>query len=154
MSGRTSNASTRTTCPTTSSASTTRPAEPKLTTAKLRVSLDSGETLALDIPGQLGEWDRLKTDPSFQAQIRGVVFVFNGRSHSLAAPRGFRRVLYNVELVPGQDQGVGANVPPTAVRASYVADAIQATMTLYLKDLPPMVRFDVKVTGKLRWQAP
>lgn len=137
-----------------SSGSTTRrnPATP--TTAKLRISLESGETLALDVPRQLAEWDKLKADPGWHARVRGVVLVFNGRSHSLVAPRGFRRVLYNVELVLGRDPAPDSNVEPAAIRASYVADNVQATMTLYLKDLPPMVRFDVKLTGKLRWQAP
>ncbi len=82
------------------------------------------------------------------------MLVFNGRSYALTAPRGFRRVLYNVEVVLGREPGADSNVEPAAIRASYVADNVQATMTLYLKDLPPMVRFDVKLTGKLRWQAP
>lgn len=124
------------------------------TTARLRISLDSGETLSLDVPRQIAEWDKLKADPSFQARVRGFVLMLNGRSYALCAPRGFRRVLYNVEVMLGRDPGGGANVEPAAIRASYVADNVQSTMTLYLKDLPPMVRFDVKLTGKLRWQAP
>lgn len=82
------------------------------------------------------------------------MLVLRGRNYSLCAPRGFRRVLYNVETVLGRDPGPDGCVAPAAIRASYVADQIQATMTLYLKDLPPMVRFDVKLSGKLRWQAP
>ena len=114
----------------------------------------SGETRSIEVPGQLGEWDRLKADSGFQAQVRGLVGVFNGHSYALTAPRGFRRVLYNVELVPGRDSAEVGNVPPAAIRASYVADVTMVTMTVYLKGDPPMVRFDVKLTGKLRWQAP
>jgi len=153
MSGNTSRARTPTSCPTSSGLTTSRaPAQP--TTAKLRISLASGETLAIDVPDQLGEWDRLKADQSWHAQVRGFLLLFNGRSYALTAPRGFRRVLYNVELLTEQGPGQDSNVAPAAIRASYVADTVQATMTLYLKDLPPMVRFDVKLTGKLRWQAP
>ena len=102
----------------------------------------------------MDEWDRLKADPGMQARVRGFVLLFNGRSYALTAPRGFRRVLYNVEVLPGRDPGPGGFVAPAAIRASYVADSVLGSMTLYLKDLPPMVRFDVKLTGKLRWQAP
>lgn len=154
MSGNSSSASTKTSCLVSSGSTTGRSAPATPTQAKLRISLESGETLALDIPRQMAEWDRLKADPSWHGRVRGFVFVFKGRSYALAAPRGFRRALYNVELMLGRDPGPDANVEPAAIRASYVADNVQATMTLYLKDLPPMVRFDVKLTGKLRWQAP
>lgn len=80
--------------------------------------------------------------------------MFNGHSYALCAPRAFRRVSYDVEMLLDRALGQGDNVPPAAIRASYVADAVMATMTLYLKGDPPMVRFDVKMTGKLRWQAP
>ena len=153
MNGRSSTASTGTSSQA-SDASTTGRATAAPTTAKLRVSFDSGDTIALDVPDQLKEWDRLKADPAFHGRVRGFVLVLNGRSYALIAPRGFRRVLYNIETVLSREPGQNGNVAPAAVRASYVADAIQATMTLYLKDLPPMVRFDVKLTGKLRWQAP
>ena len=122
--------------------------------AKLRVSLDSGETVAIDIPRQIGRWDQLTADPGFQPRIRGLLFVLSGHSYVLCAPRGFRRVLYTVELIPDRNPVPDQNVAPAAIRASYVADAVKGSMTLYLKGLPPLVRFDLRLTGKLRWQAP
>jgi hypothetical protein len=117
----------------------------------LLISLASGDTLVLALPSQLDEWERRKPDPSFQAQIRGLLLTLDGRSYALAAPRAFRRVLYNVEIVPGPSPGGGENVPPAAIRASYAADVVLTSMTLYLKGEPPMVRFDVRLAGKLRW---
>lgn len=153
MSGSSSSASIRTSS-TASSVSTTGHDAAQPTTAKLRISLDSGETRCIEVPRQLGEWDLLKADPGFQARVRGFVLVVDGRSYSLAAPRGFRRVSYNVEVVHDREPAPGENVAPAAIRASYHADVVLASMTMYLKGSPPMVRFDVKLAGKLRWQAP
>jgi hypothetical protein len=122
--------------------------------AKLRINLSSGETKLLDLPRQFGEWSSLRQDPSFQARIRGIVLIHNGQSYALPAPRAFRRVLYDVELLPGREPVQGENVPPAAIRASYAADAVTASMTLHLGGSPPMVRFDVKASGNLRWMAP
>ena len=118
---------------------------------KLLISLSGGGTLVLALPSQFEEWERRRPDPGFQAQIRGLLLTLDGRSYALTAPRAFRRVLYNVEIVPGPSPGCGENVPPAAIRASYAADAVLASMTLHLKGEPPMVRFDVRLAGKLRW---
>jgi hypothetical protein len=123
------------------------------TSPKLRINLDSGATVVIDVAHQLDEWDALKADPTFQGRIRGFVLTLNGRTYALCAPRGFRRVVYDVEAVYDRDHAPDENVPPTAIRATYVADVILAAMTLDLND-QPVVRFDVKLTGKLRWQAP
>lgn len=79
-----------------------------------------------------------------------MLFVFNGRSYSLCAPRSFRHVLYNVEVLQQGETGADVNVAPAAFRATYQADGIRAMMTLYVGD-QELVRFDVKNTGKLRW---
>jgi len=123
------------------------------TSPKLRINLDSGATVVIDVTHQLDEWCVLRADPAFQGRIRGFVITLNGRTYALCPPRGFRRVVYDVEAVYDRDHTPEENVPPTAIRATYVADVILASMTLYLGD-QPVVRFDVKLTGKLRWQAP
>lgn len=133
----------------TSPTSTTLPHP--LRRAKLRVSLSSGDTAAFELPDEIDRWLALRRDPSFQAQIRGMTLMRNGHSYALCAPRAFRRVVYNVEVLTQADDGGNPDAPPTAIRASYVADDVTGTLTLYLNDNPPMVRFDVKQSGRLRW---
>src|SRR5258706_3941983 len=111
MSGNASNARTQISCPASSDSTTGRsPATP--TTVKLRISLASGDTVALDVPRQLGDWDKLKADPGFQARVRGLLLLHDGHSYALCAPRAFRRVVYNVELMPGRDPGQSDNIAP------------------------------------------
>lgn len=105
----------------------------------------------LALPSQLDEWERRRQDPAFQAGIRGLQLAVNGQVYALPSPRGFRRASYSVEIEPGLDPGLDQNVPPAAIRATCQADAVSISMLLYLRGDPPMVRFDVRRTGNLRW---
>lgn len=113
---------------------------------QLKVSLRSGETLTLQLPDDLETWKQREADADFQASITGLGLVREGQYHALPAPSAFRRVLYMVEArYNGSDT-------PTAYRAGYVADDVMASITIYSKGNPPMSRFDVRRTGKLRWR--
>lgn len=114
------------------------------------ISQSSGTTLVLGLPSQYDEWERLRHDPAFQAGIRGLQLAVDGRTYALPAPRAFRRVSYHVEIEPGLDPGDVPNVPPAAIRATCQADDISASLLVYL-GATPMVRFDIRRTGRLRW---
>ena len=118
---------------------------------KLLISQASGTTLVLALPSQLDEWERRRPDPAFQAGIRGLQIAVNGQVYALPAPRGFRHASYNVEIEPGPEPGLDQNVPPAAIRATCHADDVMASLLVYLRGDPPMVRFDIKRAGRLRW---
>ena len=121
---------------------------------QLRIGTAGGETLAFDLPMDIASWKLLEVDPVFQARIRGVNIAYQGHVYALCLPKAFRRVTYSVELQPGPEDGQVGNVPPATIRATAAADDVLATLTLYLNSKPPMVRFDLRRTGKMRWQAP
>lgn len=115
----------------------------------LRIALATGETLKLQLPEHFQAWKDREADPSFQARIRSLSFLRNGQTFTLAAPRAFRRVIYGMELSPGQ----GEKDAPASIRANYVADDITCVMTIYLGP-QAVTRFDTHRSGKLRFRPP
>jgi hypothetical protein len=113
---------------------------------QLKVALSTGSTLTFDLPAGLGAWSQQQADPAFQRNIRSLAILYEGASHVLPAPVAFRRVLYMAEV------RLNENGAPASSRVGYAADGVLCWMTVYAKRLPPMVRFDVRQTGRMVWR--
>lgn len=114
---------------------------------ELRINLSDGKTHSIQLPQRLDDWLAQAAEPGYQARIRGLSVFHAGALHCLPVPSAFKQIQYMVEV--GQDR----NGAPASIRASVQADEVLATMTVYLGSKPPMVRFDVRRTGKRRWSA-
>lgn len=113
---------------------------------QLKVNTKSGETLTFELPEEMGGWQALEVDETFQAQIRGLGLIHAGAFHALPAPSAFRQVRYMVEAKQGN------GTAPVAFRVGYTADEITAWLTVFTKGQPPLCRFDLRRTGRLVWK--
>ena len=113
--------------------------------ARLRVALKSGETLGFTLPAELDQWRSRAEDPRFQRLITGLTVIVGSTSHVLAVPVGFHSVRAVVEV------GHDASGTPASIRVAQTADEVTSSITVYLKQMPPLVRVDLRRTGRLRW---
>jgi hypothetical protein len=113
---------------------------------RLTVNLATGETLALQLPNELGEWQRRALDPGFQGSIRGVG-VIRGTEHVvLPVPKLFNSCHWDVKVAVGTDKAL------RSVAILAMADDVMVTSTVYNTGTPSMTKVDVRRIGKRRWQ--
>lgn len=112
---------------------------------QLKVALATGTTLTFALPDEIGAWQAKQADPAFQRSIRSLGLLHCGHSHALPAPVSFGRVTYMAEVL------ANGNGKPASSRIGYVADDVMAWLTVYFKGSPPLARYDLRKTGKLRW---
>jgi hypothetical protein len=111
----------------------------------LRVNLQDGSTVSVDLERDMERWSKLKADPAFQRSIRGALIVIDGCQHTMPLPVGFNGpVVYDAELVRDTKRG-GAIV---AERVVCYVDCVRITLTVYVSSL--VMRVDVARVGRLR----
>jgi len=113
---------------------------------RLIVNLATGETLTIQLPNELGEWQRRASDPSFQGQIRGVGIIRGGEYITLPVPKLFAKMTWDLEQVVDSH-----NVLQSASVVCW-ADDLMIKATTYNQSTPAMTRLDVRRMGKRRWK--
>lgn len=112
----------------------------------LKVNLRDGRTLTFDLTSaqDLARWQASQSSPSFQRAITGLA-LHQGCLHTLSTPKRYRRIAYSAELLRD------AAGLPVAERISCHADDTLASITLYFRQSPKLVRYDLSRVGTPRY---
>ena len=113
---------------------------------RLIVNIATGETLTLQLPNELGEWQRRASEPGFQDRIRGVGVVRDEEYVVLPAPKLFHGLVWDLKQVVNEEGAL------QSVAISCMADDVMISIVVYSVNKPTMTKFDVRRIGKRRWK--
>jgi len=117
----------------------------------IKLNLQGGETLEFDLTNEddYNQWVEWSSVEEFQRKITGIGILHNKKFHTLPAPKGFKRMMFNAELVWKEKHGV---TKVLGERVSLRVDGILAELLVYTYTSPPPPIASKYSLKKLVWK--
>ena len=117
----------------------------------IKLNLQGGETLEFNLEKEddLNQWLEWSSVEEFQKRITGIGVLHNKKYHTLPAPKGFRRMTFNAELVWKTKKSVKKLV---GEKVSCRVDNILVELLVYTYDNPPPPISTTLTLKKLKWK--
>lgn len=118
----------------------------------LKVNCRDGRTLTFDLLDDRGyeDWLRHQRDPHFQSQITAAGIHHDGTLHALPLPIGFRRLVFEADVVTRANGGEPFD-RVAGERLTCYADQVKFTITVHHGTRPKVVRFGGAKVGRMRY---
>lgn len=117
----------------------------------IKLNLQGGETLEFDLTKEddLNQWLEWSNVEEFQRKITGIGILHNKKFHTLPAPKGFRRLSFNAELVYKEKKGEKKLL---GEKVSCRLDGIIVELLVYTYTNPPAPIASKYSVRKLVWK--